>query len=113
MHLSATSIIGNEVVGMAEEELGEVVDLMIDVSNARIEYAVVTFGGFLGLGEKLFAVPLAALTVDKIEKRFVLPIAEEKLRDAPGFDKSSWPDTANSKWLNQIHSYYGTTLNSA
>lgn len=109
MHLSATSIIGNEVVGMGREVLGEVEDLMIDVSNSRVEYAVVSFGGFLGLGEKLFAVPLAAMTLDTNEKCFVLPVAEEKLKNAPGFEKSNWPDTASQEWRNQIHAYYGTT----
>lgn len=109
MHLSATSIIGNEVVGMGREVLGEVEDLMINVSSSRVEYAVVSFGGFLGLGEKLFAVPLAALTVDTAEKCFVLPVDEEKLKNAPGFERSNWPDTANLEWRDQVNAYYANT----
>ena len=59
---------------------------MLDVPSGRVAYAVLSFGGFLGMGEKLFAVPWSALTLDTVNKRFVLDVTKERLKDAPGFD---------------------------
>jgi hypothetical protein len=71
-------------------------------------YAVLSFGGFLGVGEKLFAVPWSALTLDTTNKRFILEVDKEQLKDAPGFDADQWPDMIDPVWSDQIHSYYGT-----
>ena len=60
------------------------------------------------MGEKLFAVPWNALTLDTKNKRFVLNVEKDHLRDAPGFDKDKWPDMADQAWAAEIHSYYGT-----
>jgi hypothetical protein len=73
-----------------------------------VAYAVLSFGGFLGLGEKLFAVPWQALHLDTINKRFVLNIDKERLKTAPGFNTDAWPDMSDVTWANQIHSFYGT-----
>ena len=59
---------------------------MLDVPSGRVAYAVLSFGGFLGMGEKLFVVPWSALTLDTVNKRFVLDVTKERLKDAPGFD---------------------------
>src|SRR5438045_6771503 len=106
--LSATTISGDSVVNPAGEKLGEIKELMIDLPSGRIAYGVLSFGGFLGMGEKLFAVPWNALTVDEDEKQIVLNADKEQLKNAPGFDKDNWPDMANIGWGTQIHSYYGT-----
>ena len=82
--------------------------LMIDLPSGRIAYAVLSFGGFLGMGEKLFAVPWNALTVDEDQKQIVLNADKEQLKNAPGFDKDDWPDMVNIRWGTQIHTYYGT-----
>jgi sporulation protein YlmC with PRC-barrel domain len=60
--LSASEIIGNKVVNREGEQLGNIKDLMIDLDDAQIACAVLSFGGLLGLGDKLFAIPLEALT---------------------------------------------------
>ena len=65
-------------------------------------------GGFLGMGEKRFAVPWNGLTLDTKSKRFVLNVEKERLQDAPGFDKDQWPDMADQSWVRQMRSYYGT-----
>lgn len=59
---------------------------MLDVPSGRVAYAVLSFGGFLGMGEKLFAEPWSALTLDTVNKRFVLDVTKDRLTDAPGFD---------------------------
>ena len=82
---------------------------MLDVNTGRVSYAVLSFGGFLGMGDKLFAVPWNALTLDTVNKRFVLNVGKARLESAPGFDKDNWPDMADPVWEDGIHSYYGTT----
>ena len=76
--------------------------------SGQVAYAVLSFGGFLGLGEKLFAVPWSALTLDTENKRFVLNAEKDRLKNAPGFDKDQWPNMSDPTWARDIHSYYGT-----
>jgi hypothetical protein len=73
-----------------------------------VAYAVMSFGGFLGMGDKLFAVPWAALKLNPDTQRFVLDVERERLERAPGFDKSKWPMMADLTWAAEIHSYYRT-----
>ena len=105
--LSADSITGTPVQNMGSEDWGEIKELMIDLSEGRIAYAVLSFGGFLGMGDKLFAIPWEAFSVVQDEKTFLLDVAKEKLEQAPGFDKDNWPDMADVTWGQGIHDYYG------
>lgn len=107
--LSANTIIGDSVVNRADEDLGEIDDLMIDLEGGRVRYAVLSFGGFLGMGDKLFAVPLETLTLDAENKRFILDVDRERLKNAPGFDKDNWPDTSEQDWQTEVYEYYGAT----
>ena len=106
MHLSSSSITGNSVRNGNGDDLGKVEDLMIDTATGEVSYAVISFGGFLGLGDKLFAVPLQAMTVDTENHEFVLNESKERLENAPGFDKDEWPAAANTQWREQVQSYY-------
>jgi sporulation protein YlmC with PRC-barrel domain len=107
--MGAETLVGNDVYNHKGEDLGDIKEIMLDMRNGNVAYAVLSFGGFLGMGEKLFAVPWNALTLDTTNKRFVLNVERERLKDAPGFDKHQWPDMADQSWVRQIHSYYGTT----
>lgn len=106
--LSATSLMSDDVFNMKEEKLGDIKDLMLDTHTGNVCYAVLSFGGFLGMGEKLFAVPWRAMTLDTVNKRFILNIEADRLENAPGFDKDNWPDMADAIWAQSIHTYYGT-----
>lgn len=106
--MGATTLAGDSVRNPAGESLGKVKELMIDVPSGRVAYAVLSFGGILNMGNKLFAVPWNALTLDEDEKQFVLNIDKTRLENAPGFDKDNWPDMANESWGEKIFSYYGT-----
>ncbi|WP_415764357.1 PRC-barrel domain-containing protein [Pseudomonas sp. ZB1P45] len=106
--MGADTLIGNDVYNHNEEDLGDIKEIMLDVRSGRVSYAVLSFGGFLGMGEKLFAVPWNALSLDTLNKRFVLNIEKERLENAPGFDKDSWPNMADKSWATEIHSFYGT-----
>jgi sporulation protein YlmC with PRC-barrel domain len=105
--MGADTLIGDDVYNQAGEDLGDIKEIMIDTTNGTVSYAVLSFGGVLGIGEKLFAVPWKALKLDPENKRFVLNVDKERLKDAPGFDKDRWPDMADESWVNKINSYYG------
>lgn len=108
--MGADTLLGEDVVNAADESLGDIKEIMLDMSTGQVAYAVLSFGGFLGMGEKLFAVPWQALHLDTANKRFVLNIDKERLKTAPGFNKDAWPDMSDITWANQIHSFYGTDI---
>lgn len=105
--LSSSTISGDKVVNSKGENLGDVKDLMIDTSNGRVAYAVLEFGGFLGMGSKLFAVPMSAMQVDTDNHRFIFDQSKEQLENAPGFDKDNWPSFSDRSWGSSVHEYYG------
>jgi hypothetical protein len=113
LFLTARTIHGDKVINMAGEHLGKIEDLMIDLENGRVAYAVLSFGGFLGLGNKLFAVPWEALSVRPHEHAFALDVSKEILEKAEGFDKDNWPltceqlATSTREWLANIYTCYG------
>jgi hypothetical protein len=106
--MGADTLIGDSVVNAAEDDLGDIKEIMLDMNTGQVAYAVLAFGGFLGMGEKLFAVPWQALHLDTVNKRFVLNVDKERLKNAPGFNPDAWPDMGDISWANQIHSFYGT-----
>jgi len=105
--MSAGTLTGDTVRNSAGEDLGKIEDIMLDVPNGRVAYAVLSFGGFLGIGSKLFAVPWTSLMLDEDEKCFRLEMDKARLENAPGFDKDNWPDMADPSWRNQVYDYYG------
>jgi hypothetical protein len=107
--MGAHTLIGDDVYNHKDEDLGDIKEIMLDVDSGRIAYAVLAFGGFLGIAEKLFAVPWSALKLDTANKRFLLNVDKERLKSAPGFDKGNWPNMADPAWQNTINAYYGTT----
>lgn len=106
--MGADTLNGNDVYNRAGEDLGDIKEIMLDVASGKIAYAVLSFGSFLGFGEKLFAVPWQALQLDTENKRFILDIDKSRLENAPGFDKHDWPDMADETWARDIHNYYGS-----
>ena len=107
--MGANTLIGNDVYNLQAEDLGDIKDILLDVKSGNISYAVLSYGGFLGMGEKLFAVPWSALKLDTENKRFTLDVQKARLENAPGFDKDNWPNMADNNWAQSIHTYYGTT----
>lgn len=107
--MAASTLEDDDVVNLAGEDLGKIKEIMIDVPRGRVAYAVLSSGGFLGIGDRLFAIPWGALKLDVERKCFILDVDAERLKNAPGFDKDHWPSMADTTWAEQVHSFYNRT----
>ena len=103
------TVIGSNVVNKQNEDLGKIEDLVLDTGSGRIAYAVLSFGGFLGMGDKYFAIPWNAFHFNLSENRAVLNVEKKLLENAPGFNKDNWPNMADSVWGTSIYKHYGYT----
>ena len=101
----ASKIIGMDVVNGKGEKVGDVEDIVLD-SKGNVAYAVVSTGGFLGMGDRLHAVPWSSLYTTTGKDNFVLEVDRERLRSAPGFDQSNWPDVNDPKWSSENRRYF-------
>jgi sporulation protein YlmC with PRC-barrel domain len=105
--LAASTMNGDNVQNAAGEDLGKVDEIMIDIPSGKVAYAVLSYGGVLGIGNKLFAVPWNALKLDEDEKCFILNVDKQTLDSDPGFDKDNWPDMADATWATAVSQRYG------
>lgn len=101
-------IIGQKVVNLDGEDIGEIQEVMIDALASRVTYAIVSFGGFLGIGDKLFAVPWVSLNHEEKKGVFKMKVNKELLENAPGFDRNHWPDMSDPTRISEIYKYYGS-----
>jgi sporulation protein YlmC with PRC-barrel domain len=106
-NISSSSLTGQNVYNLKDESIGDIKDLMIDPNNAEVLYAVLSFGGFMGIGNKLFAIPLEALQFSGNDDTIRLDINKEKLENAPSFDKDNWPKTGDNKFVDSVYNHYG------
>lgn len=102
----ASALIGLEVQNPAGKDLGEIEDLTIDGKSGKVEYAAVSFGGFAGVGDKLFAVPWEAIQIKQMDPSqdewvAIMDVSEQTLENAQGFDKDNWPNMADERWKMQ------------
>ncbi|AUP76116.1 PRC-barrel domain containing protein [Francisella tularensis] len=96
--LPASHLIGEKVVNYKGENLGKVKEIMINPNTGKVAYVVVSYGGFLGMGDKLFAFPIKAFKVYTANAQFKIKKTKEELEEAPGFDKNNWPETSSDYW---------------
>lgn len=101
--ISAGTIKGETVQNLMNEDIGKIEDLMLDLHKGQIGYVVLSFGGFLGMGDKFFAVPWSALEVDTTNNVVRLDVSEERLEKMEGFDKDNWPDFADTSFLHLVN----------
>lgn len=102
----ASKLIGTDVVDTQGKKIGDVKDVVLDKTRGQVAYAVVSFGGTLGLGSKYFAIPWKSLQPNPDNDKLVLNVDREKLKNAPGFDKDHWPDMASAQWNSDTYRYY-------
>jgi len=105
--VSASKIIGEAVINHQKEHLGKVHELVIDTELGSVAYVVLSFGGFMGMGNKLFAIPWQAFEFSATEYKLILNVDKEKLKNAPGFDPEKMPNFADRSWGESVHNYYG------
>lgn len=108
-NLTAKTLIGDDVKNSQGENLGTVQDFMFDLEGGRIAYAVVSYGGTFGMGNKLFAVPWNAFRLDAESNNLLLDVDQDVLKNAEGFDKDNWPNVADRDWGQRTHKHYGAT----
>lgn len=105
--MGCNTLTGDDVYNLQDEHLGDIKDILLDMRTGKVAYAVLSHGGVFAIGEKLFAVPWSALTLDTANKRMTLDVAKERIENAPGFDSDDWPDMADMTWAKSIDTYYG------
>lgn len=104
--MAADTLEGDRVINSMGENLGKIRDIMIDVPTGRIAYAVLSSGGVMGLGNRLYAVPWSALALDADKHCFLLDVDAERLKSAPGFDKDHWPAVPDARFTQSVYEYY-------
>ncbi len=107
--VKASSIIGTKVVNPKGESLGEIKEVTIDPRTGRVAYSVVSFGGFLSMGQKLFAIPFGAFDYNVLNNQYFLDVPKDRLKAAPGFDADHWPSMSDEKWNRELHRYYDSS----
>lgn len=103
----ASTLKGTSVKNLTDENIGEIQDLMINLQTGNVEYAVLSFGGFMGIGDKHFAVPVQALNFVAEDNKIRVDINKETLQNAPGFDKENWPSEASPEFIQRVYHHYG------
>ena len=110
-------IVGITVRNQQGDDLGKVEEVVVNPQAGTVQYAALSFGGFLGFGEKLFAVPWAQLQLhnDQRTSNLVAEVNVQKqtLEKAPSFDKDHWPDFADPHWSQDIDQHYGPRVSQA
>ena len=106
-----SKLTGMNIQNQAGEGVGEINDLVLDVNTGKIRYAAVTYGGFLGIGNKMFAVPFEAFRFERDRDdanavRLILDVTEQQLEGAVGFDEDNWPDFADEKFGLELDKRY-------
>lgn len=105
--LPATDLTGTKVQNLQGENIGKIQDLMIDLDSGHILYTVLSFGGFMGIGDDYFAIPMEALVFSDHDDVIKLDIDKETLKNAPGFDKDNWPEQPKDEFVSSVYEYYG------
>ena len=96
-----SSVMGSSVKDLAGKDAGKIEDLLLD-HRGHVGYAVVSFGGFLGIGDKLFAVPWDAVVVDREKRTVYIDVKKETLERSPSFTADKYPDPNDRDWGREV-----------
>lgn len=102
--ISTESVQGTDVYGPDDSKVGEIDHLMIDKLSGRVTYAVMSFGGFLGLGHSHYPLPWGTLKYDTRLEGYRTAVTEAQLKDAPVLSDDAWGDRG---WEQRVHQHYG------
>ncbi|MBD8905452.1 PRC-barrel domain-containing protein [Methylorubrum zatmanii] len=104
--IASDRVIGTEVRRPDGDKVGRIERLMLDKRSGRVAYAVMSFGGFLGMGEEYYTLPWAVLRYDTDLDAYVVDITEEQLRDAPARSPEGGDPEDDRAWEEHVHRYY-------
>ena len=104
--LAVSTLRGTRVHNFAGEVLGKVDEFVVDLGSGRISYVVLSLGGFLRIGDKLFPVPWELFSTRAENHEFFLDMDKQMLLDAPSFERTRWPDMEDAAWASNIHAHY-------
>ena len=107
--MSVKELLGRSIHNLHGDKLGDLADIVLDRHAGMPIYGVLSMGGVLGMGEKLFAVPWSALRMETEGEhghRFLLDASVDRLKGAPGFDRDNWPDEADMGFIERTHTNY-------
>lgn len=104
--ISSDKVEGTSVYNEAGEKLGSIDDLMIDKHSGYVRYAVMEFGGFLGMGTDRYPLPWSLLKYDTSMEGYVVPLSKERLKDAPRYADDQVPAFTN-EYGRKVNGYYG------
>lgn len=105
--VSVNALKGVDVRNVQGESLGKIQEVMINLASRNVEYVVLEFGSFLGMGGKLFAIPFREFKFDGNNDALILNKEKEYLKDSPGFDGTHWPLTNEHNYFGTVDTYYG------
>lgn len=108
--VSASTLAGYRVRSHNNEDLGAIEEILLDPETGRIAYAVLCFGGALGFGDRLFAIPWDLLTLNAADRALVLGWDHDGLNAAPAFQQDDWPDFGDESWMRQMQAFYGARI---
>ncbi|WP_332675105.1 PRC-barrel domain-containing protein [Aromatoleum sp.] len=103
----ASKLIGTEVHNPQKEKLGKIEDLIVDTKSQTAHYAILSFGGIAGIGDKLFAYPVEMLRRAADKDELVLDVDRARLEKAPGFEGNNWPDWGTDSYRRGVDKYFG------
>ena len=106
--ISASKVQGTDVYNMEGERLGHVEDIVLHKLTGKVAFAIMSFGGFLGIGEKHNPLPWSVLTYDTAKGGYVVPIAKERLQNAPSYNTDELTNDDNG-WGQRVNDYYQVT----
>jgi hypothetical protein len=106
--IAGARVAGTDVYNATGDHLGEIYDVMLDKQSGKVAYAIMSFGGFLGLGEKYHPIPWSVLDYDTSRGGYVVPLTKDKLKAAPMYDSEGEPDWDDKAYGKRVHDYYGT-----
>lgn len=107
-HVRASHLVGMDVFNTRGERLGDIEDMVIDLQSGQVRYAILSFGGFMGMGDDWFAYPTSAFRLDRGSNQLVLNVSRERLEAAKGFDKDRWPATTDRSFWDRIEQTFST-----
>ena len=106
--IASDKVEGTAVYDRRGEKLGSIHSVMIDKISGKVAYAVMSFGGFLGMGDSYHPLPWHVLTYDTGQGGYVVDLDRNKLEEAPTYATSETPNWSDRRWGQQVHDYYGT-----